>query len=329
MLAVVTGATGCLGMALCRLLKEQKEFHVIGLGRNKALGQQVSALGVEFRTLDLEDEYALQEVCKESSVIFHCAALSSPWGKFQAFYETNVRGTQHVVQATPKGSRLIYVSSPSIYFNFKSQYDIKEDASLASKAANFYIETKREAEKILKHAHLNHGLDVITIRPRGIFGPYDRSILPRIMALYKKGKVPVFGEGRQFIDISYVDNVADSLIKAANAPPIFSGNIYNITNDQPMALIDILKLLFEQLNLSVQFKCFPYYGLKPIAHLFNLVYKLPFIKSEPPITPYTLGVMTFGQTLNIERAKVDLKYKANLSIEEGIKRYVQWVKQVC
>src|ERR1043165_10226963 len=87
MLAVVTGATGCLGMALCRLLKEQKELHVIGLGRNKALGEQVSALGVEFRTLDLEDEHALQEVCKESSVIFHCAALSSPWGKFQAFYE--------------------------------------------------------------------------------------------------------------------------------------------------------------------------------------------------------------------------------------------------
>lgn len=200
--------------------------------------------------------------------------MSSPWGKFQDFYEANVRGTQHVVQAIPKASRLIYVSSPSIYFNFKSQYNIKEDESLASKAANFYVETKREAEKIIKHAHLNHGLDVITIRPRAIFGPYDRSILPRIIALYKRGKVPVFGKGQQLIDISYVDNVADSLIKAAKASPIFSGNVYNITNDQPMALIDILKLLFEQLNLNVKFKYVPYYGLKPIAHLFNLVYKM-------------------------------------------------------
>ena len=324
---VVTGSTGCLGMALCRLLKENENCQVIGLGRNKNLGQQLEKLGIDFQVMDLNDVQTLKEVSNQADVIFHCAALSAPWGKFQDFYQANVLGTEHVIQATRQGTRLIHVSSPSVYFNFKHQYNIKEDAPLPLKAANFYVRTKLDAEQRIQHAHVNHALDVITIRPRGIFGPYDRSILPSVMGLYRNGRMPIVGDGTQQIDISYVDNVAFSLIKAATAPSFCSGKIYNITNDEPIAFIDILNLLFEQFNLKVSFQYYPYYFIKPIAHVLNALYKLPFIKTTPPITPYTLGVMALGQTLDISQAKTDLGYAAFINIQEGIKRYVQWMRQ--
>lgn len=163
-------------------------------------------------------------------------------------------GTHHVIQAVPQGTRLIHVSSPSIYFNFKHQYQIKEQTPLPAKAANHYIRSKREAEQLIHRAYLEHGLDVISIRPRGIFGPYDRAIFPRIMNLCKKGCMPLIGPGTQQINMTYVDNVAHSLIQAAHAPSFYSGKQYNISNDEPLAFIDILNMLFKYLNQTIVLK---------------------------------------------------------------------------
>lgn len=323
---VVTGSTGCLGMALCRLLLEKK-FKVIGLGRNAKMGKILKDMGVDFKTIDLTEKNKLIKNCRNANFIFHCAALSSAWGAYQDFYEANVKGTQHIIAATPKTARLIHVSSPSVYFNFKSQYNIKEDQPLPKRAANYYIETKRSAEKLVLNAHYNQNLNTIIIRPRGIFGPYDRAILPRLMALYRKGKMPLIGDGHQLVDISYVDNVAQSLIDAALAPKACNGRIYNITNDEPKPFRELLEQVFTAFNLKVQFEPYSYQMIKPIAYLLNTVYKLPFISSEPPITPYTAGVMALGQTLDISQAKKDLHYQPTISIEEGIKRYVAWSQQ--
>ena len=70
-----------------------------------------------------------------------------------------------------------------IYFDFKSQLDIKEDHPWPKKAANHYIASKRLAEQLVDEAVINKQLQAITIRPRAIFGPYDRALVTKLLQL--------------------------------------------------------------------------------------------------------------------------------------------------
>lgn len=324
---VITGATGCLGMNLARvLLEKNRSFKIIALGRNQQLGEKLKQLGATFYAIDLNDPNSLKKVCADAEVIFHCAALSSAWGDYDDFYQTNVIGTENIIQATPKIARLIHVSSPSVYFNYQAQYNIDEEKILPTKQVNHYITTKRLAEKRVLEAVTQQHLDAIIIRPRGIFGPYDRALLPRVMKLYHNGKLPIIGSGKQLVDITYVDNVAHSLYLAALKTDIQSGRIYNITNGEPNPLIEILSMLFKELEKPVQFHHRAYWWIKPLSALLERLFKLPFINQEPPLTCYTAAVMALGQTLSIERARDELDYSPIVSLKEGIERFAKWSK---
>jgi nucleoside-diphosphate-sugar epimerase len=323
MISVITGATGCLGLNLSkRLLQEGHE--VIALGRNLQFGRTLTDMGATFIAVDLREKARLQQITRNADLIFHCAALSSPWGKYKEFHQANIIGTQHIIEATPATARLIHVSSPSIYFNFKEKHHIKEGDPLPAKSANHYVKTKRIAESLIDKAYSNDNLNVITLRPRAIFGPYDRAILPRLLQAEKNGILPIIGSGENIIDITCVDNVVESLILAAQADSQYCGKKYNITNDEPMTLNTIITTLFTALQKPLHIKYVPYAFARKMAHCLEVLYSLPLIKKEPPITPYTAGVLALGQTLNIDAAKLDLGYRPIVSIDEGIKRFAAW-----
>lgn len=91
-------------------------------------------------------------------------------------------GTQHIIDSTAETTRLVHVSSPSIYFDFSERHNIKEQEPLPKEPANHYVKTKLMAETLIDKAFREKNLNVITLRPRAIFGPYDRAIFP---AYYK------------------------------------------------------------------------------------------------------------------------------------------------
>lgn len=326
MVCIVTGATGCLGLNLTqRLIANGHE--VIALGRNEQLGKILNQSGARFITMDLFDKEKLKKVAQDAKTIFHCAALSSPWGRYKDFYEANVLGTQHVIEATPPNTRLVHVSSPSIYFNFTEQHNIKEDAALPSKPANYYVKTKLLAEFLVDKAYQEKNMNVITLRPRAIFGPYDRAILPRMLQNEKKGILPVIGNGNNIIDITYVENVVDSLLLAAQAEQKFCGKKYNITNGEPQALMTIISKLFSALHKPLIPKFIPYSIAKTYASCVEKLYNLPFIHKEPRLTRYSAAVLCMGQTLNIEAAQKDLGYRPKITINQGIERFAEWYRR--
>ena len=323
MRSVVTGATGCLGLNLTRRLLEEG-YEVVALGRNQQRGAILSELGARFVSLDLMDHARLKKLSLKADFIFHCAALSSPWGRYVDFYQANVLGTQHVIDATPLNARLIHVSSPSIYFDFTSKYDIKENAPLPETPANFYIKSKLLAEQLIDKAWHEKQLNVVTLRPRAIFGPYDTAILPRLLRAEKNGILPMIGRGDNLIDVTCVDNVVESLLLAATAGSAVCGKKYNITNDEHKTLIDILTLLYSALGTPLKIQSIPYSVAQALAYCLETMYRLLPLKGEPRITRYSAGVLALGQTLNIDAAKHDLNYKPLVSIEQGMHQFATW-----
>jgi len=325
MKALVTGATGCLGRNLVtRLLNEDWEVHATG--RNAEIGALLKKQGAMFHQAELEAKEAVIALCRNKDVVFHCGALSSPWGRYQDFYNANVLGTKNVVEGCLKHqvSRLIHVSTPSIYFDFTEKHQIPESSNLSTKPVNQYVKTKLEAEKIIDMAFTAHNLPVVTIRPRAIWGPYDTAIMPRIIRAARQGKLPLIAGGNALIDTTYVENAVESMLLCAVANQTVLGKKYNITNGEPIRLKDLLQRCFIALGLPYNPKNISYKVAYFVAAMMEAFASLPWVSWEPVLTKYGVGIFAIGQTLDITAAKKELGYKPNVSLEQGINLFATW-----
>ena len=323
---LVTGGTGFLGQRLGQRLLELGH-DVTLLGRNQTLGQTLQAQGFRFKAVDLRDRDGMIATCKGQTGVFHCGALSSPWGRYQDFYQTNVLGTQAVVEGCLAHGveRLIHVSTASVYFEFCDRTQIHEQAPLPPRPVNAYAATKRLAENEIQTAH-QRGLPVVTIRPRGIFGPGDTALLPRLVRASEQTGIPLIRDGQALTDVTYVDNVVQALLLCQSAPKACLGSVYNITNDQPLALKTLLEMLFQRLTYTFQTRPMHARVAFGIAAALETWARLTG-GQEPVFTRYTVGLLSQSQTLNIAAARRDLGYEPRVSLEAGLDQFAQWWKQ--
>lgn len=323
--AMVTGATGFLGRHVCERLNRMG-WQVTGIGRNAAAGAALKALGVRFLAVDLRDETAVADACVGQDAVFHCGALSSPWGAYRDFEAVNVDGTRHVIAGCCKHgvARLIHVSTPSIYFHrHHDRLGVREQDPLPPKPVNAYAATKLRAEQVVLAAHAD-GLPAVILRPRAIFGPLDTALLPRLMRVNETRGIPLIGGGNARIDLTYVDNVVDAMLLGWEAPQEALGQAYNITNGEPALLREVLEDLFTLMGTPLRTFSLPY----PVAYgagaLLEGVHRLlPFL-GEPMLTRYTVGVLAKSQTLDITRAREQLGYVPRVSLQEGLRTFAEW-----
>jgi nucleoside-diphosphate-sugar epimerase len=326
MKAIVTGATGFLGQHLIERLQAERS-EVIALGRNKIIGKQLHQGSTRFKATDITNLEQLNQSMETADVIFHCASLSSPWGSWQQFETNNVAGTSNILQCAEKNRipKIVYVSTTSVYFDYTDKFNIHESDPLPKNFVNHYARSKYLAERVLLDRE-QQDIECIVIRPRGIIGEGDQAIMPRILRVAEKGVFPVFNRGEALIDLSYVKNVVDGLLLAADTSGI-NNEIFNLSNNEPRKIKTVLESVFDYLNVSVRFKPLPYPLVKSLAATLETLARLTTGK-EPLVTRYGVGLLAKSQTLNIDKSKQLLGYKPQTRLEEGIRRYADWyIKQ--
>ncbi|HEX9062293.1 MAG TPA: SDR family NAD(P)-dependent oxidoreductase [Clostridia bacterium] len=320
---LVTGATGFLGKKVSEELVKSG-YNVIGMGRNRKAGEYLVKKGIHFLEADLRDEESIISSCKNIDCIVHSGALSSPWGKYKDFYDINVKGTEAILKGAKKHQvkKIIYVSSPSIYFDFTDKFNIKESDKLPLKFASYYSETKYLAEEVLDKA--SGSIDYITIRPRAIYGIGDTTLFPRIISANKKTGVPLINEGKQILDITSVENVAHAIMLCMNVDSRATGQKFNITDGEPMEFRSILKMLFEGLETELRVLNISYKTAYNLSYLMELLSKYLLFGKEPLFTRYSLGVISKSQTLDISKARDILGYRPVISTSDSIKNVAGW-----
>lgn len=326
MKALVTGATGGLGRNLIERL--HRDGHdVIATGRNQIIGKAIASQGIRFEAVDLSENQRLKGLAAGCDVVFHCAALSSPWGRREDFEAINVHGTINVRDAAvATGARLVHVSTPSIYANFSDQLNISEFSPLPKRMVNDYARTKLQAEANIAFSVREEGLEAIILRPRGIFGPYDTTLMPRLIATAERGPVPLINGGKAVVDVTYVENVVDALILAAEARHIKQGEAFNITNGEAVIISDLIRQAMTAVNVPYTTKNVPYWMADLAARVMEFSARIGTTNGEPSLTRYTAGLFAFDQTLDITRARTNLGYKPRFSIMEGIAHYGAWYR---
>jgi len=322
---LVTGGGGFLGRCLVRRLVDRGDY-VRSLARN--FYPALAALGVDQIQGNISDSAAVGKACRGVHVVFHVAAKPPPWGKYDDYFQTNVVGTRNVIDAClqQRVSGLIYTSTPSVIFNGSNLEGVDESFPYPSKYIAHYPATKAMAEQCVVEAG-HQALKTIILRPHEIWGPGDPHFVPRLLARARKLKQ--IGDGKNLVDTTYIDNAADAHILAADKlrdNPRLSGNIYFISQDEPMPAWDMINAILKSAGYEPVKGTVPFRLAWLMGAVLEFIYKTFRISGEPPMTRFLAEAVATSHWFNIDAAKKDLGYHPQVSTAEGLHRLEAWLK---
>jgi len=325
---LVTGAGGFLGRYVVEQLLA-RGFDVRGLARGNY--PQLAELGVECVRADIRDKDAVIDACEGVDVVFHTAAVASIWGPWDWFHSINTLGTDHVLEGCRRHRipRLVYSSSPSVTFSGVDQCNVDESAPYSDRWLCYYPQTKALAEQNILEANCD-SLSTCALRPHLIWGPRDQHLIPRLIARARSGKLMRIGDGENFVDMSYVANVAESHLLAADelAPGAnVSGNAYFISQGEPVNCWDWIDDILAMVELPPVNRAISARSAYAIGAVFESAYWLTRRRSEPRMTRFLARQLATSHYFSIERAARDFGYSPRVSTEEGMEELATWLRK--
>ena len=324
---VVTGGGGFVGKAIVRMALERNVDCTV-IGRNRYA--DLESLGVRCLVGDIRDENSVSMAVRGADTVFHVAALAGIWGAWSEYHSINVVGTKNVVSACRTGSvgHLIYTSTPSVVFDRDDIRGGDETLPYPQRFLCNYAKSKVMAEKMVLAAN-DRNLATCAIRPHLIWGPGDPHLVPRLLMKGKRRELKRVGDGTNFVDISYIDNVAHAHILAAeNLAGIRSaaGKAYFMSQCQPVNLWEWINDLFQRIGIEPVTDVVPFKVAYAAGAALEMFYMLCGKKNEPRMTRFLSEQLAKSHYFSCEAIERDLGYSPVVSTEAGMEKLVEWIK---
>lgn len=318
MTILITGATGGLGRNAAETAL-QTGHRVTALGRNPAALAELAAQGCQPLAADLTRPLP-SGLLHNVRAVWHCAALSAPWGRYADFHAANAQATEQLAQAAGEAGVpvFVHISTPSLYFDFRHRRNVPESFRPA-RYCNHYAATKALAEqRILAAAERFPHTRFIMLRPRAIFGRHDQVLLPRLLQVIRqRGFLPLPRGGAALMDFTYAPNVAHAMLCATANDKLLSGSVFNITNQDPMTLRHVVDTLLKgYLKLDFPVRTPPYPLLAAAAAALEGWSALS--RREPLFTRYSIAALHFDMTLSDQAAQTTLGYTPRHTMQQAL-----------
>ena len=319
---LVTGANGFLGLYLVEQLAARGD-RVRALCRRRS--PELDALGVETVLGDVRDPEATAAACQGIDTAFHVAAVAGIWGPWRHFYETNTLGTRSVLAGCLRHGvrKLVYTSSPSVTFDGREQCGIDESAPYPQRWLCHYPHTKALAEQEVLAANGRQGLLTCALRPHLIWGPRDRQLVPRVIERARQHKLMRVGDGKNLIDMVFVENAAQAHLQAADrlvpGSPM-AGSAYFISQGEPVNCWQWIDELLALAGLPPVRRAISTRTAYTIGAALEAAYKLLRKTDEPRMTRFLALQLGKSHYFNIDRARRDFGYAPRVSTAEGMAR---------
>lgn len=317
----ITGPTGGAGRMAIDYAVAQGAF-VTAMGRNSKGITSLPSEHVRTYMADLgtvPDEFLRQSMVGHDAV-WHCAGLVEASTPLAELHRANVEVAERVFNAAGKARVpvFVHISSPALYFNYKIQLDIPESYDPGRYASDYAI-TKAEAEKRLLALSLKYPMTkLIILRPRALYGPYDRIFMPKLIRNIEncKGRMFLPAGGAVMLDLCYQGNLAHAMWLASRSDAVQSGDIFNITDDEPVSVEEIVLSVAAHLNTDVRIKSIPYSILKSLLFLKTLINSTE--RSSASSAQHSLGAIAFDTTLSIRHAKIKFDYSPAVCVRDAL-----------
>jgi nucleoside-diphosphate-sugar epimerase len=323
MKAFVTGGGGFLGSAIVRQLVAGGH-DVAVFGRNYY--PHLEELDVHQFQGDILDSDLLIRAMQGYDTVFHVAAKAGIWGAKQDFEQTNVAGTRNVLGACFANgvTTLVYTSTPSVVFDCSDLRGADETIPYASRYLCYYASSKALAEQMVLTAN-SRVLKTCALRPHLVWGPGDPHLIPRLVERARRRQLKIVGNGRNMVDISYVENAAEAHILAAenlNSSATAAGNAYFISQGEPVNLWNWINGLLERIGIEPVKKRVGFGAAYAAGTLLEGIYMWFNLEREPRMTRFLAEQLAKSHWFSIDRARRDLGYVPRVSTSEGLDRVV-------
>jgi nucleoside-diphosphate-sugar epimerase len=321
----ITGASGFIGGKIAeRLLADGRPVRVLA---RRPL-PELEARGAELILGDLDDIPALRRGCASAESVFHVAGRVGVWGSRREFFRVNVDGTQNVIAACRETgvARLIYTSSPSVVYNGGDLRNVNESVPLCQRAPCAYPTSKAAAEIAVLSAN-GKNFATIALRPHLVWGPGDKNVVPRVLALARSDKLKIIGAGKNKVDVTHITNVVDAHLLAEGAlcssqmPPA-GGRAYFITNGEPLQLWQWINNLLGELGEPPVTKHVSLPAAYAAGGVLEALWRVLPLKGEPPMTRFVAKEMATDHWFDISAAGRDLGYHPRVTVADGVKELV-------
>jgi 2-alkyl-3-oxoalkanoate reductase len=261
----------------------------------------------------------VRSLVRQQDVVFHLAALSSPWGRAADFEAINLHATRELLDAARDNgsSAFIYASTPSIYASPRDRLGLTETCAPARPVANHYAATKLAAEQFVLAANTPE-FQTAALRPRAIVGPHDTVLLPRLLRAARRGRMPLPNGGRALIELTDVRDAAGAFLAADRHINRVAGRALNVSGGQPRRLDDLLRRIFSRRGLEVRLIPVPAWPAMTVARIMERVWAALPGRPEPPATRYAVMSLAYSQTFDLSTTHDLLGWAARFSPEQAI-----------
>jgi UDP-glucose 4-epimerase len=306
MKVLVTGCAGFIGSHLVERLIEEG-YDVIGIdcfsnyysrrikeGNISSFADQIEFINENILEMEIN-------ILDRVDYVFHLAAqpgVRASWGKkFEIYTENNILTTQRLLEGVKKYGveKFVYASSSSVYGNV-NELPMKEE--LRPQPYSPYGVTKLAAENLCELYRMNYGIEAISLRYFTVYGERQRPDMAFhrfIRAILDGKEIVVYGDGRQTRDFTYVGDVVDATIKAAESD---ATGVFNVGGGTRIELIEAIKVIEELAGQGAIIR---------------------FKENQKGDVRDTYA--------DISKVQREIGYRPKTGLKEGLKREVEWIEE--
>lgn len=307
----ITGIAGFIGFHAARALTQQGHS-VVGVDNfndyyNPRLKEKRAAIleeeGIEIRKGDVADFAFLEDAVKAQPIshILHLAAQAGVRHSLKdprSYIHSNIDGFLSVLEAVRfnPSIKLCYASSSSVYgLNEKIPYAVEDRCD---RQASLYGVTKKTNELMATAYHHLFGITAIGLRFFTVYGPWGRPDMAYFHfteSILRGKEIELYHEGECMRDFTYIDDIVEGILSALQME---GSKVYNLGNNKPVKVDHFVQVLEKLLGKKAKIKM------------------LPLQKGDV--------VATWA---DIEESERELHFHPRHSLEEGLKKFVEWYKE--
>ena len=257
---------------------------------------------IEVITGDLRDSETIRSVMKNVDIVFHLGALIAiPYSYIhpREVVETNIMGTLNILNAAKecKPKKIIHTSTSEVYGT--AQY-VPIDEKHPLQGQSPYSASKIGADKLAESFYRSYGLSITTLRPFNTYGPRQsaRAVIPTIITQALTQNEVFLGSLEPTRDLSYVDDVVDGFIKAAESEKSI-GEVINIGSGFEISINDLANKIISLIGKKV-----------------NIVSDSKRIRPQKSEVERLMA--------DNSKAKELLNWQPKVSLDQGLRKTIDW-----
>lgn len=329
MRAFVTGGTGFVGSHVAEMLTAHGHA-VRALVRPQSDTALLRSLGAELVTRDLREPGDLAPALEGVDVVLHHAARVGEWGDPRSFQRVGVDGTRALLEAACRARvrRFVHMSSAAVYGLLRVRGRVVDESLGPERRPprwNVYARAKVGAERVVADAAASGRIATVVLRPTVIYGPRDRTVLPRLAALLRAGRLRLIGSPQNHLHVVYVRDVAEAALAAATRTQAL-GRVYHLDGPGDVTQRAFFEAVARLLGVPPPSRRIPLAPAYALGFLQEAVGHLRRRREAPSLTRFLVALAGGQAVFDLRRAQRELDWAPRTTAAEGLRLTEVWLR---